>query len=70
MKRSKASHVVEGLPSLPASVQVTNPVQWEKTLKTLLENGLEDSYEIGPNKVIAGIFKRIDKSHKVTNVVA
>ncbi len=51
-------------------MQVTSPVQWEKTLKTLLRNGLEDSYEIGPNKVIAGIFKRIDKSHKITNVIA
>jgi len=50
--------------------QVTSPVLWEKTMKTLLEKGLEDSYEIGPNKVIAGIFKRIDKKHKITNVTA
>ncbi len=31
--------------------QLTAPVQWETTLKTLLERGLERSYEIGPNKV-------------------
>ncbi len=43
---------------------------WEKTLKTLLHKGLEESYEIGPNKVIAGIFKRIDKTHKIRNVTA
>lgn len=49
---------------------MTSPVLWEKTMKTLLEKGLEDSYEIGPNKVIAGIFKRIDKKHKITNVTA
>lgn len=34
--------------------QVVGPVQWETTMKTLLERGLEQSYEIGPNKVIAG----------------
>lgn len=31
--------------------QLTAPVQWETTLKTLLDKGLERSYEIGPNKV-------------------
>jgi len=48
--------------------QVTSPVQWETTPKTLLDKGLTESYEIGPNKVIAGIFKRIDKTHSVTNI--
>lgn len=52
------------------SAQVTNPVQWETTLKTLLEKGLTQSYEIGPNKVIAGIMKRIDKSSPITNITA
>ncbi|BDA40559.1 Malonyl-CoA-acyl carrier protein transacylase, mitochondrial [Coccomyxa sp. Obi] len=48
--------------------QLTSPVQWETTMKTLLEKGLQKSYEIGPNKVIAGIVKRIDKAHSVTNI--
>lgn len=51
-------------------VKVTSPVQWEKTIKTLLEKGLENSYEIGPGKVIAGILKRIDKKHKIENIFA
>jgi len=50
------------------SRQVTSPVQWETTLKTLLEKGLENSYEIGPNKVIAGTVKRIDKKHNIVNI--
>lgn len=50
--------------------QVTSPVLWEKSLQALLGKGLEASYEIGPNKVIAGIMKRIDKKHKVTNITA
>ena len=49
-------------------MQLTSPVQWETTLKTLLERGVQKSYEIGPNKVIAGIMKRIDKKHGVINV--
>lgn len=53
-----------------ALVQVTNPVLWENTLQTLLAEGLQESYEIGPNKVIAGIMKRVDKTHKITNVTA
>ena len=49
-------------------LQVVGPVQWETTLKTLLSKGLEESYEIGPNKVIAGIMKRINKAHKIENI--
>lgn len=56
-------------PLLPR-VQVTSPVLWENTLQTMLGKGLESSYEIGPNKVIAGIMKRIDKKHPVENITA
>ena len=49
-------------------VQLTSPVQWEKSMNLLLSSGLEESYELGPNKVLAGIFKRIDKKHKITNI--
>lgn len=52
------------------SRQVTSPVLWENTISTLLEKGLQQSYEVGPNKVIAGIMKRIDRKHKITNVTA
>ena len=48
--------------------QLTSPVQWEATLKELLARGLERSYELGPNKVIAGIMKRTDKTHPMTNI--
>ncbi|KAJ0260042.1 EMBRYO DEFECTIVE 3147 [Hirschfeldia incana] len=50
--------------------QVTSPVQWETTVKTLLSKGLKRSYELGPGKVIAGIFKRVDKSASVENISA
>lgn len=31
--------------------QVTSPVQWESTVKTLMERGLKKSFELGPGKV-------------------
>ncbi|XP_056175911.1 uncharacterized protein LOC115670224 isoform X2 [Syzygium oleosum] len=50
--------------------QVTSPVQWETTIKTLLTKGLKKSYELGPGKVIAGIVKRMDKTAEVENIGA
>ncbi|KAL5720919.1 [acyl-carrier-protein] S-malonyltransferase [Ranunculus cassubicifolius] len=50
--------------------QVTSPVQWETTVKTLLSKGLVKSYELGPGKVIAGIVKRMDKTSPVENIGA
>ncbi|CAK9326921.1 unnamed protein product [Citrullus colocynthis] len=50
--------------------QVTSPVQWETTVKTLLSKGLKKSYELGPAKVIAGIVKRVDKSADIENIAA
>jgi len=48
--------------------QVTSPVLWENTLGSLLAAGLAESYELGPGKVIAGIMKRTDKKHPITNI--
>ncbi|XP_061359936.1 uncharacterized protein LOC133303981 [Gastrolobium bilobum] len=50
--------------------QVTSPVQWETTVKTLLTKGLNKSYELGPGKVIAGIVKRMDKGADIENIGA
>ncbi|KAI0519840.1 hypothetical protein KFK09_007301 [Dendrobium nobile] len=52
------------------ALQVTSPVQWELTVKTLLGKGLKKSYELGPGKVIAGILKRMDKSAEIENIGA
>ncbi|KAF3659520.1 hypothetical protein BC332_32008 [Capsicum chinense] len=50
--------------------QVTSPVQWETTIKTLLTKGLKKSYELGPGKVIAGIVKRMDRGAEIENIGA
>ncbi|XP_050219248.1 uncharacterized protein LOC126669744 [Mercurialis annua] len=68
---------VDALPhSDPATIkkilarQVTSPVQWETTVKTLLSKGLSKSYELGPGKVIAGIVKRMDRGAALENIGA
>ncbi|KAK6927146.1 Acyl transferase [Dillenia turbinata] len=50
--------------------QVTSPVQWETTVKTLLSKGLAKGYELGPGKVIAGIVKRMNKTADIENIGA
>ncbi|KAJ1460554.1 acyl transferase/acyl hydrolase/lysophospholipase [Pelagophyceae sp. CCMP2097] len=50
------------------AAQVTSPVLWEESCNNLLANGYETGYELGPGKVIAGIFKRISKEAEVVAV--
>ncbi len=38
--------------------QITEPVQWEKTLCTIHNTGIKDFVEVGPGKVLSGLVKR------------
>ena len=38
--------------------QITEPVQWEKTLYTIEKSGITDFVEVGPGKVLSGLVKR------------
>jgi len=49
--------------------QVTSPVLWEDAVAEVLAHGFLQGYELGPGKVISGIFKRIDKTAQVANVL-
>lgn len=50
------------------ATQVTSPVLWENTMDSMLANGFEEAFELGPGKVTAGILKRFDKKAKCTNI--
>lgn len=50
--------------------QVVQPVLWEQTMRNLLSFGVEEFYEIGPGRVLAGLLKRVDRKIKCTNVTA
>lgn len=48
--------------------QVYSPVKWQQTIEKMLAEGVEDFYEIGPGKTLAGFMKRIDRSKKVKTI--
>jgi [acyl-carrier-protein] S-malonyltransferase len=40
--------------------QVTAPVRWEETVNNMINDGIEEFFEIGPGKVLQGLVKRIN----------
>jgi len=40
--------------------QITAPVRWEETIHNMINDGIEEFYEIGPGNVLQGILKRIN----------
>ena len=50
--------------------QVLQPVQWEMTMRSLLAQGVQKFYEIGPQRVLAGLLKRVDRKVECVNVQA
>ena len=41
--------------------QVLNPVRWEDGMKSMLEAGIDEFYEIGPGRVLTSLMKRINR---------
>jgi [acyl-carrier-protein] S-malonyltransferase len=42
--------------------QLTSPVRWTESVRTMLQMGAERFLEIGPGKVLTGMLKRIDRA--------
>ena len=42
--------------------QLTSPVLWTQTMRNILANGVHTIVEVGPGKVLQGLFKKMDKS--------
>jgi [acyl-carrier-protein] S-malonyltransferase len=49
--------------------QILSPVLWEKSIRTLLEDGFDTFYEVGPGRVLRGLMKRIDRKVKCNGVI-
>ncbi len=47
--------------------QVVSPVQWESTLKNFVASGVDQFFEIGAGRVLAGTLKRVDRKAKCEN---
>ncbi|MGM0477690.1 MAG: ACP S-malonyltransferase [Bacteroidota bacterium] len=41
--------------------QLTAPVKWTQTMKAMIQDGCDQVVEVGPGKVLQGLFKKIDR---------
>jgi len=48
--------------------QVVSPVLWEETVRNMLAAGADQFYEVGPGRVLRGLFKRIDRKIECQSV--
>lgn len=48
--------------------QLYSPVRWTETVQFFAAQGVNESYEFGPGKVLSGLMKRIDKSVSCASV--
>jgi [acyl-carrier-protein] S-malonyltransferase len=48
--------------------QLTGAVLWQKCMERLLADGVTRFYEIGPNRVLTGLMKRINRKAIVFNI--
>lgn len=48
--------------------QLYSPVRWTETIQFFAAQGVTESYEFGPGKVLSGLVKRIDKSVSCVSV--
>jgi [acyl-carrier-protein] S-malonyltransferase len=48
--------------------QVSMPVRWEESVRTLIEEGVNTFVEVGPGKVLTGLLRQIERSVAALNV--
>jgi [acyl-carrier-protein] S-malonyltransferase len=63
-----AEIITSGEEARDASIrQVTLPVRWEESVRTLVEQGVTTFVEVGPGRVLSGLLRQIDRSVHVFN---
>ena len=48
--------------------QLTNPVQWQRSIEYMVGEGVDTFIEIGPGKVLTGLIRRINKDVTTRNI--
>jgi len=59
----ESSEIAQGLIK-----QLTNAIYWQKCMQKLIDESIENFYEIGPGRVLTGLMRRINRKTKVVNV--
>ncbi len=49
-------------------LQLTSCVQWNNTVKFMLNDGIQNFYEIGHGRILSGMVKRIDRGASITSI--
>ncbi len=49
-------------------MQLTSCVQWNNTVKFMLNDGIDTFYEIGHGKILSGMVKRIERRANISNI--
>ena len=50
------------------AAQINNPVQWEKSVRRMIEDGADTFIELGPGKTLCGLIKRISTDVRLFHV--
>ena len=48
--------------------QVFNPVRWQECIQRLMADGCDLFWEVGPNRVLTGLMRKIDRKTKTMNL--
>ncbi|MDB3907464.1 ACP S-malonyltransferase [Crocinitomicaceae bacterium] len=49
--------------------QLTAPVRWTQTMNQMISDGCEEVVEVGPGKVLQGLFKKVDRKFPTSSAV-
>ena len=49
--------------------QLTAPVRWTQTMQQMIADGCEQVIEVGPGKVLQGLFKKVDRKFPTSSAV-
>jgi [acyl-carrier-protein] S-malonyltransferase len=47
--------------------QLTAPVRWTQSMRQMIDMGTDEAVEVGPGKVLSGLFKKVDRKFAVSS---